>query len=230
MWFEIFEDGTVFLISGDKALDKWDTQMQVAKLQKVLDPSVAAKFSFAPKNKPKPSILVPDEPEEVAANSPGIAAIKSEIKWVASPNFSSRNGEKIKRIINHYTNVANVASTISWYQNPQSQVSAHYIVDKNGTIYQMVHDADKAWHAHGENNDSIGIEHVARPGEKLTPKQEQATIALHKWLMAEYGISLDKVTGHKFTEHNKGKTDCPHSIFGENSEQALRNWVKKNLA
>ncbi len=230
MWFEIFQDGTVFLMYGDKAIQKWDTEMQVAQLQKILDSSVANKFSFAPKDKPKPSLIATDELGDFAPNAPSTSApLKPEVKWVASPNFSSRNGKRIKRIINHYTNVANLASTISWYQNSQSQISAHYIVDKNGTIYQMVEDADKAWHAPGENNDSIGIEHIAKAGERLAPKQEEATIALHKWLMVEYGISPDNVTGHRFTEHNRGKTDCPHSIFGVNTEQALRDWVKKNL-
>jgi N-acetyl-anhydromuramyl-L-alanine amidase AmpD len=71
-------------------------------------------------------------------------------------------------------------------------VSAHYIVDKNGDIYQMVADSDKAWHAFGENADSIGIEHVARPGETLTPAQEQATVHLIRWLMAEYKISKEQ--------------------------------------
>ncbi|NJR67064.1 MAG: N-acetylmuramoyl-L-alanine amidase, partial [Leptolyngbyaceae cyanobacterium CRU_2_3] len=38
-------------------------------------------------------------------------------------------------------------STRNHFLNAASEVSAHYIIDKNGDIYQMVKDADKAWHA-----------------------------------------------------------------------------------
>jgi N-acetyl-anhydromuramyl-L-alanine amidase AmpD len=77
-----------------------------------------------------------------------------------------------------------------------SQVSGHCLVDKNGDIYQMVADSDEVWHAFGQNADSIGIEHVARPGEQLMPAQEQATAHLCRWLLAEYKIPKEQITGH----------------------------------
>jgi len=150
--------------------------------------------------------------------------------FIESPNFSSRNNTPIRRVILHYTTSNNVDGTISWFKNTAAQVSAHYIVDKNGDIYQMVRDSDKAWHAKYENADSIGIEHVALPGERLTPEQETATVNLIKWLMTEYKIPKEQVTGHRFTPHNIGRTDCPHSLFGERTEIALRAWVDQYLS
>lgn len=155
---------------------------------------------------------------------------KPRIKqFIESPNHSSRNGTPIHRIILHYTTSNNINGAISWFQNPESQVSAHYIVDKTGDIYHMVRDSDKAWHAKHENADSIGIEHVARQGDRLTAEQEASTINLIKWLMTEYKIAKEQITGHRFTPHNITRTDCPHSLFGERTEVALRAWVNQHL-
>lgn len=173
------------------------------------------------------SIVVTEPGPEPGTSEP---VKKPRIKeFIESPNHSSRNGVPITRIIMHYTTSDNVGGTISWFRNADSQVSAHYIVDKNGDIYQMVRDSDKAWHAKYENSDSTGIEFVARPGDSLTSDQEKAGVSLIKWLMAEYKIPKEQVTGHRFTPHNKTRTDCPHSLFGERTEAALRAWVDRNL-
>ncbi|NJM28107.1 MAG: N-acetylmuramoyl-L-alanine amidase [Pseudanabaena sp. RU_4_16] len=42
----------------------------------------------------------------------------------------------------------------------------------------MVADADKAWHAANANRNSVGIEHVAKEGEKLSDLQERSSIRL----------------------------------------------------
>lgn len=173
----------------------------------------------------------PETVTTTLAKPPGTGEVqaKPHIKaFISSPNHSSRNGEKIRRVIMHYTTSDNVGGTISWFQNPNSRVSAHYIIDRNGDIYQMVRDTDKAWHAYQENADSIGIEHVAKKGQKLTNHQEKASISLLRWLMAEYKISKEHVTGHRFTVANRGHTDCPGALFG-GTEDGLRKWVDENL-
>ena len=135
-------------------------------------------------------------------------------QFIQSPNFSSRNGERIRRIILHYTTGSKVEGTIAHFQNPQSQVSAHYVIARNGDIYQMVRDADKAWHARGANADSIGIEHSAAVGEQLTAPQGAASVSLLRWLLGEYKLTKAAITGHRFTLENAGHTDCPGNLFG----------------
>jgi hypothetical protein len=49
---------------------------------------------------------------------------------------------------------------IRGWQNPGRQASAHYLVDRDGTITQMVREANVAFHVVGQNQDSIGIEHA----------------------------------------------------------------------
>ena len=172
--------------------------------------------------------LLPDE-HVIAAVShgiDGISASKPPIKkFIQSPNFSSRNGTDIDQIVIHYTTAGTAASSINHFLNPASEVSAHYIVDKNGDIYQMVSDSDKAWHARSANARSIGIEHVARTHEPITPDQERTSIALVKWLMAEYGVTKENILAHM----DVVATDCPGWLFGDNTSQAVRQWVDANF-
>lgn len=152
------------------------------------------------------------------------------IIWEPSPNFSSRNGTPIRRIILHCTATNSLATVLSWFRHPDCQVSAHYVVARDGKIYQMVRDSEKAWHAYGENADSIGIEHVADVHEQLSPLQEHSTIALLRWLMAEYRIPIYAITGHRFSPSHPGDITCPHHLFGDETEEALRRWITRNLA
>lgn len=79
--------------------------------------------------------------------------------WVTSPNYSSRSGTTITHIAIHTTQ-GSYSGAISWFQNPSSQVSAHYVLrSSDGQVTQMVREADKAWHIGSENSYTIGIEH-----------------------------------------------------------------------
>ena len=133
---------------------------------------------------------------------------KPVMSFVQSPNFSSRNGASIKKIVCHYTTSANAAGVISWLTNPSSQVSAHYVISKDGTITQLVKESDRAWHAYRNNVDSIGIEVCAEVGEKMTKYQSWALKDLCSYLLSEYP-TIDLVTGHRFLYPDDGYTDCP---------------------
>jgi N-acetyl-anhydromuramyl-L-alanine amidase AmpD len=77
----------------------------------------------------------------------------------ASCNYSSRNGTAISAVTIH-TVQGSYAGCISWFQNCNAQVSAHYVVrSSDGQVTQMVLESDKAWHVGSENPYTIGIEH-----------------------------------------------------------------------
>jgi len=134
-----------------------------------------------------------------------------QIKPTPSPNFTpGRKGKKIIAIVNHIT-AGLMPGTLSWLQNPAAKASAHYLVTKTGLIYQMVADENIAWHAgivktpnwplyDGSNPNyyTIGIEHEALAGEALTEAQYQATLWLHRQLVAKHGIPVDQdhIIGH----------------------------------
>lgn len=79
--------------------------------------------------------------------------------WDASPNYNSRSGTAVREVIQHTTE-GSFAGAISWFNNPDSQVSAHYVLSGSGQVVQMVREADRAWHAGEHNSHSIGIEHA----------------------------------------------------------------------
>lgn len=107
-------------------------------------------------------------------------------KHVRTDHKSSRQRSKIDYIVIHYTTSRNIKGAIDTFQNgrinPKTgkliRTSAHYIVGTNGTLVQMVDDSDAAWHAgpgkiKNMNSRSIGIEHCANPGDKITPDKKR---------------------------------------------------------
>jgi hypothetical protein len=160
---------------------------------------------------------------------------KPKVNFIQSPNHSARDGVKISQIILHYTDSPTAQSAINTFldDDTENRVSAHYIIDKNGDIYQMVSDGDKAWHTRGANADSIGIEHVALENQKLTTLQEKSSVSLIKWLLSEYKLSINRISGHRYSKDYAdgiGGTDCPHSLFGSESEASVKEWVNRHFS
>ncbi|KRV49135.1 amidase [Wenjunlia vitaminophila] len=95
------------------------------------------------------------------------------------------------------------ADTIRIFQDPSSQVSAHYVVrSADGYIGQCVREKDIGWHAGNwtYNTRSIGIEHegwVDKP-EYFTDAMYQASAALTAAVCDRYGIPKDRnhIIGH----------------------------------
>ncbi|WP_049560613.1 golvesin C-terminal-like domain-containing protein [Nonomuraea sp. SBT364] len=127
--------------------------------------------------------------------------------WVAanSGNYTASSRESsynIDRVIIHVTQ-GSYAGTISWFQNPSANVSAHYVIkSSNGAVTQMVRDKDVAWHAGNwsYNTRSIGIEHEGWVDDAswFTDAMYRASAALTKHLCDKYGIPKTRtgIIGH----------------------------------
>lgn len=149
-----------------------------------------------------------------------------------SPNADSRNGTPISRIILHCSDLLNTQQLIARYQNPKEQRSAHYIIEKDGDIYQMVRDGDRAWHCKGVNANSIGIELIATRNDVMTIEQNTAVVMLIRWMLGNYRIRPDQITGHRHTPGYLGGingTFCPGRLFGDATDAALKRWVSQNF-
>lgn len=72
--------------------------------------------------------------------------------------------------------------TISWQKNPSADVSSHFIVDKDGTIVQMVDSSDRAWTQGAGNSTWLSIENVGFAGQSLTPEQVTANAKILLWV------------------------------------------------
>ncbi|TVZ92706.1 N-acetylmuramoyl-L-alanine amidase [Streptomyces sp. BK340] len=108
----------------------------------------------------------------------------------------------VDRVIIHVTQET-YTSTLAIFQNPQKQVSAHYVVrSADGHVAQCVREADVAWHAGNwdYNTRSIGIEHegwVDQPAFFTDALYEQSA-RLTAAVCARYGIPRDRehIIGH----------------------------------
>ncbi|MGC4808875.1 N-acetylmuramoyl-L-alanine amidase, partial [Micromonospora sp. DT233] len=123
-------------------------------------------------------------------------------RWVAAngANYQPGRSSRITTVVVHVTQ-GSYAGTISWFQNPSSGVSAHYVVrSSSGEITQMVREGDTAYHARSANGYSVGIEHegfVDNPSW-FTDAMYRSSAALTRYLCDKYGLPRDRsaIKGH----------------------------------
>jgi beta-N-acetylhexosaminidase len=109
-------------------------------------------------------------------------------------------------IVEHYTASDSFASAYSTFAQDTPDVElhelpgvcSHFIVDQDGTIYQLVKTTVRCRHTVGLNWAAIGIEHVGTSdGEVMgNPAQLAASLKLARWLRCTYGIDVADVIGH----------------------------------
>lgn len=97
-----------------------------------------------------------------------------EIRDLPSPNHDSRqSGTPIDTLILHYTGMKTAQAALDRLRDPAAKVSSHYVVDEDGTVFRLVAEARRAYHAGisswrghtGLNSRSIGIE-IVNPGHE----------------------------------------------------------------
>lgn len=115
-------------------------------------------------------------------------------------NYNTGRDAAISQVVVHVTQGA-YAGTISWFKNPEAEVSAHYVIrSSDGEVTQMVRDADTAWHARGGNAAGLGIEHEGFVDDPswFTDAMYRSSAALTKHLCDKHGIPKDRahIVGH----------------------------------
>lgn len=114
--------------------------------------------------------------------------------WVAADlsNYSSRGGTPISAVTIH-TIQGSYSGAISWFQNPNSNVSSHYVLrSSDGQVTQMVCESDKAWHVGSGNPYTIGLEHegyVSNPAWYTTAMYISSADVCADIVNSGYGIN-----------------------------------------
>jgi N-acetylmuramoyl-L-alanine amidase len=95
-----------------------------------------------------------------------------------------------------YTTFASDARDAELGERPGT--CAHFVVDRDGTIYQLVRLNTMCRHTVGLNWTAFGIEHVGTSDQQILADAAQlsASLSLTLWLMSTYGIQLRNVIGH----------------------------------
>ncbi|WCT78015.1 N-acetylmuramoyl-L-alanine amidase [Novosphingobium humi] len=124
-----------------------------------------------------------------------------------SPNCNERK-LPISMVVLHYTGMRTMQEALDRLCDPAAEVSAHYLIDEDGTVIRLVPEEKRAWHAGRSywrgitdvNSASIGIEMV-NPGHEFgyrpfTEAQMESLIPLLSSIMARHNIDPSNVVGH----------------------------------
>ena len=132
------------------------------------------------------------------------------LRMFPSPNFNERK-YPVSVLVLHYTAISTCEESLVRLcdaTNEAGRVSAHYLVDRDGSIYNLVDESKRAWHAgvgswagmNAINDCSIGIE-IVNAGLTADGKREpfpdaqiDAVIKLCKDIQSRYPIKY--VLGH----------------------------------
>jgi N-acetylmuramoyl-L-alanine amidase len=120
--------------------------------------------------------------------------------WVGTTNFGMR---KPNFVIIHHTAQNSCEQTLKTFTIGK-QVSAHYVICKDGTVHHMLNDYLRAWHAGvgrwgnstDINSSSIGIEIDNNGFEPFTDSQISSLLDLLSLLKKAHSIPVANFIGH----------------------------------
>jgi N-acetylmuramoyl-L-alanine amidase len=109
-------------------------------------------------------------------------------------------------IVEHYTVTSSFQQTWNTFaqDTPDAELHelpgtcSHFVIDRDGTIYQLVPLSIMCRHTVGLNYTAIGIEHVGSSDAQVLSDSRQmaASLRLTRWLRCRYGIGVRNVIGH----------------------------------
>ncbi|WP_424978442.1 N-acetylmuramoyl-L-alanine amidase [Leisingera sp. S232] len=159
--------------------------------------------------------MLPDQPDTI---------------WHPSPNFGPRrDGLMPSLIVLHYTAMESAQAALERLCDPAAEVSAHYLIGAEGTVWQMVAEDSRAWHAGaGEwkgqadiNSRSIGIELDNRGCHPFGAAQMAALEVLMRGIMQRWNIPAAGVIGHSCMAPGRKSDPGPHFDWGRLARQNL---------
>ena len=147
-----------------------------------------------------------DSVASVIVAQPVVEPVKAESlkvpeDWAGTTNFGLR---KPNMVIIHHTAQDSCGQTLRTFTLERTQVSAHYVICKDGTLNHMLNDYLRGWHAGnsqwGSNTDinssSIGIEIDNNGFADFTGAQLNTLLGLLKHLKEAYRIPAENFIGH----------------------------------
>lgn len=138
---------------------------------------------------------------KVLAQAPLRDSVNNTSLWIGATNFNMR---KPDFVIIHHTAQNDCGQTLKTFTTVKSQVSAHYVICKDGTIHHMLNDYLRAWQAGVSkwgnatdiNSLSIGIEIDNNGFEPFTEPQISSLLGLLDRLKKAYNIPVANFIGH----------------------------------
>lgn len=140
-------------------------------------------------------------------------------------------------VVLHYTAMDTAEAAIERLCDPSAEVSAHYVIAEDGTVTQLVSDADRAWHAGAGqwgwvtdvNSHSIGFELANKGPDSDAPRFPEAQMmALERELsrvMVAFDIPPERVIGHSDMAPGRKVDPGPYFDWKRLADKGLSVWV-----
>lgn len=155
-----------------------------------------------------------------------------------SPNFGPRRGGAgVDLIVLHYTAMDSAEAALERLCDPETELSAHYLIARDGTLYRLVDEDCRAWHA-GEgawaghddvNSHSIGIE-LDNLGDGPFDEPLMTTLeALLTDLLDRHELPAKSVIGHSDMAPLRKSDPGPHFDWKRLAEKGLSVWPEPAL-
>jgi N-acetylmuramoyl-L-alanine amidase len=149
-----------------------------------------------------------------------------------------------KVIVEHYTVTSTFRQTFNTFApdvadaelHERPGTCSHYVIDRDGTIYQLVPLSIMCRHTVGLNYTAIGIEHVgSSDGEILrNARQLTASVRLTRWLRCRFGIDAADVIGHSESRsspyHTENVARLRSQTHGDWTRSSMRTYRKRLVA
>jgi N-acetylmuramoyl-L-alanine amidase len=149
-----------------------------------------------------------------------------------SPNFGDRRGNRVELVVLHYTAMPTCAAALERLCDPVAEVSAHYLIDADGTLLSLVDEGSRAWHAGAGawggagdvNSRSIGIE-LANPGDRPFAEPQMRTLErLLRAVLARHGLLPQAVIAHSDMAPDRKRDPGPRFDWRRLALEGLSVW------
>lgn len=149
--------------------------------------------------------------------------------FTGTVNFNLR---KPNFVIIHHTAQNSCEQTLQTFTVTRTQVSAHYVVCRDGTVHHMLNDYLRAWHGGvskwGNNTDinssSIGIEIDNNGSDPFTENQINSTLELLGRLKKAYAIPTANFVGHADIAPGRKVDPSKHFPWQQLAQQGYGWW------
>jgi len=160
---------------------------------------------------------------------PWADSLQAPAYWAGTTNFNLR---KPNFVIIHHTAQDACDKTLETFITPKTQVSAHYVICKDGTVHHMLNDYFRAWHGGAGkwgnladvNSSSIGIEIDNNGFEEFTEAQINSLLRLLGKLKQTYNIPTSNFIGHADIAPGRKVDPNRHFPWQTLSQQGFGLW------
>lgn len=151
-------------------------------------------------------------------------SLEADVDLILGRHYTpGRSGREVDKVVIHY-NAGNLTVEGCYSVWQTREASAHYQVEDNGRVGQLVWDRDTAWHAGDwdQNCRSIGIEHANRADGTVSEACLDAGAHLTAAICKAYCLGRPEWDVNVFPHNRFQSTSCPGQLYGSQKDTYIQ--------